>query len=413
MIDINLETELLSYCKTQFEQGSWANLVSFEVNDINESLDKASIALYIAAAHFQLGNIALGRKFFVFAKEWKCDVKLLSKVLYAGIYNNIGIQKLLLKDMENIEQYFSKGAMVSKYEVNPELSHVRLIREAGRFDILERVVETTKQRVSKLESNSEEAKSSEVSILKTEIELINHELTIMQKRRLAGMDEENLDDNKKKIEKFATSQLGQDLWVLEKTGYKKNGFFVEFGATNGILLSNTYLLEKKFDWSGICAEPNPEFFEKLKQNRNCIVSNECIGTKTGEMVKFVFAQEYGGMQTHMADDMHGEKRRAYQEQGHEMELETISLHDFLVKHNAPKQIDYLSIDTEGSEYEILQSFPFEQWDIRFFTVEHNFTERRKDIRSLLEGYGYKCQETKFDDWYERIESRFDDWYWKG
>ncbi|NBL00825.1 MAG: FkbM family methyltransferase, partial [Erysipelotrichia bacterium] len=140
-------------------------------------------------------------------------------------------------------------------------------------------------------------------------------------------------------------------------------------------------------------------FEELKQNRNCIVSNECIGAMTGEKVKFVFAQEYGGMQKHMGDDSHKDKRQAYLEQGHEMELETISLHDFLVKHNAPKQIDYLSIDTEGSEYEILENFPFDKWDVALLSVEHNFTENRKKIQNLLESKSFICVEVQWDTWY--------------
>ena len=82
-------------------------------------------------------------------------------------------------------------------------------------------------------------------------------------------------------------------------------------------------------------------------------------------------------------------------------LTTNSLEDFLEKHDAPRQIDYLSIDTEGSEYEILAAFPFEDWDIRLITVEHNFTPMREDIRTLLERHGYVRQEVEWDDWYAK------------
>ena len=67
-----------------------------------------------------------------------------------------------------------------------------------------------------------------------------------------------------------------------------------------------------------------------------------------------------------------------------------------------KNIDYLSIDTEGSEYEILSAFPFEKWNIRLITVEHNFTDKRRLIQSLMTSKGYGCKEIQWDDWYEKF-----------
>ena len=51
------------------------------------------------------------------------------------------------------------------------------------------------------------------------------------------------------------SQLAQDIFVVANTTHKKNNFFVEFGATDGITISNTYLLEKELNWKGILIEP--------------------------------------------------------------------------------------------------------------------------------------------------------------
>ena len=60
------------------------------------------------------------------------------------------------------------------------------------------------------------------------------------------------------------SQTDQDIMVLILTKFKKEGFFVEFGACDGINLSNTYLLEIEFNWNGIVAEAIPDHFSKLK-----------------------------------------------------------------------------------------------------------------------------------------------------
>jgi len=70
------------------------------------------------------------------------------------------------------------------------------------------------------------------------------------------------------------SQLGQDLWVLNKLNHKQNGFFIEIGAHNGIDLSNTYLMETEYSWKGICVECNKNIIQELKKNRNCHVCDK-------------------------------------------------------------------------------------------------------------------------------------------
>jgi hypothetical protein len=70
------------------------------------------------------------------------------------------------------------------------------------------------------------------------------------------------------------SQYKQDLFVLTQLGFKRNGFFVEFGATDGVELSNTYILEKQFDWSGILAEPAKCWHEALERNRKAFIEKK-------------------------------------------------------------------------------------------------------------------------------------------
>ena len=68
----------------------------------------------------------------------------------------------------------------------------------------------------------------------------------------------------------------------------------------------------------------------------------------------------------------------------------------------PKKIDYMSIDTEGSEFEILNSFDFNEYDIKVITCEHNYTEMREKIYALLSKNGYirkHSEYSMFDDWY--------------
>jgi len=249
--------------------------------------------------------------------------------------------------------------------------------------------------------------SARLKIFQTELETLHGELLLLQQGSEVATTSDDLstlnegtEEFKQVLKQYSVSQLGQDIWVLEQTNYKKSGFFVEFGATDGVSLSNTWLLEKKFAWQGICAEPNPKLYSQLIANRDCCISNDCVGAQTGEKVDFILADAYGGMLKHAELDNHADKRNAYAEfENNKVELETISLHDFLVKNNAPKEITYLSIDTEGSEFEILQNFPFEEWDIQYLTIEHNFTEQRERIHALLSRYGYVRKEVEWDDWY--------------
>ena len=75
-------------------------------------------------------------------------------------------------------------------------------------------------------------------------------------------------------------------------GRQTTRFFVEFGAADGMAKSNTYFLEKEMYWKGIVAEPNPNFAASVRKHRNCIVSDICVYSKSGERIEFL-ATEVG------------------------------------------------------------------------------------------------------------------------
>ena len=195
-------------------------------------------------------------------------------------------------------------------------------------------------------------------------------------------------------------QLAQDLWALWVSGQKTGGYFVEFGAASGVHLSNSWLLEKKMGWSGLLAEPNPVFFGSLRQNRSCTISTRCVYARTGEELEFVGTRtpEFSGISDFLAE-RDPQKGAADAER---FRVQTISLNDLLLEAGAPRTIDYLSADTEGSEFEILQAFDFDRWDVRAISVEHNFKANREKLYDLLTARGYRRQFTElscFDDWY--------------
>ena len=191
------------------------------------------------------------------------------------------------------------------------------------------------------------------------------------------------------------SQLGQDLWVafllnsiVTDRNPPKDRFFVEFGALDGKTFSNTFFLERQLHWRGILAEPIPEQFDACKKNRLCSVDNRCVWTTSGDTLNFNVvegANEFATISEFAATDTHASLRAARRK---EIRVETVSLVDLLREHDAPTEIDYLSIDTEGSEFEILKPFDFRSFTVKIISVEHNHTQQRNNIRRLLEKKGF-------------------------
>ena len=205
---------------------------------------------------------------------------------------------------------------------------------------------------------------------------------------------------------MSNSQLRQDLFVLSELDFKTGGYFVEFGATDGVSFSNSNLLESEFGWNGILAEPARKWHRHLRANRNAHIETDCVWSRSGETLTFN-ETEIAVLSTidRFSDSDHHAKERT---KGTRYTVNTISLDHLLEKHNAPRVIDYLSIDTEGSEYEILESFDFKKYRFRVITCEHNNTPNRQKIFELLSGHGYERKLTgvsQFDDWYVHSGTR--------
>lgn len=203
-----------------------------------------------------------------------------------------------------------------------------------------------------------------------------------------------------RLNPLSQAQLKQDLFVLSELGLKRGGFFVEFGAASGKELSNTWLLEKHFGWTGILAEPARCWHERLAANRSCIIDHDCVWKSTGAQLGFLEAAQpelctLDGFQHVNLPEKASAAATRYQ-------VKTVSLADLLVRHHAPAELDYLSIDTEGSEFEILRDFDFARYPFKVITCEHNFTPAREKIHALLTAAGYVRKYAKFSD--------FDDWY---
>jgi FkbM family methyltransferase len=218
------------------------------------------------------------------------------------------------------------------------------------------------------------------------LEKIEHELKL-SKTINGETDRWNIDE--KIGEKKYYSQCRQDKWIIEDIfDYKENGFFVDLGAADGIDISNTYMLEKKYKWKGICIEAEDSMFKKLKSNRSCICVNVCIDDYEKKQIKFTKGRGLiGGIIDQDTDN------KGFISSSEFDQMETFTLASFLDKYNAPKVIDYLSLDVEGAEHRIFRDFPFGQYKFLAMSIE----KPKKELLDILKKNGYiKIGSNDFD-----------------
>lgn len=193
------------------------------------------------------------------------------------------------------------------------------------------------------------------------------------------------------------SQHSQDRFLDEhifkgKTG----GVFVEIGAFNGEAFSNTCFFERFRGWTGLCVEPLPHHFEAMKTKRNCIMLNACISDVEGEedfLVCTGWCEMLSGLlKSYDPDHL---KRIDREIQEYNCSKTIVKVPTLVLSKTLPyfhlDNIDYCSIDTEGSEMQVLRSIDFEKTQIYCFTIENNYKDNT--IEKFMISKGYKKEKT--------------------
>lgn len=177
------------------------------------------------------------------------------------------------------------------------------------------------------------------------------------------------------------SQLGQDCFVDTLLKKKANGTFVEIGVGNGVNLSNTFFLEKFRNWNGLLCEPAKRFHASIRQNRKSRLVESAVLNISNVSVDFVEvegAAELSTVKNYVTMDNHSERKII------QYPVPAITFNDLCKDHLTGNHIDYLSIDTEGSEYDIIASISFDRFNISIISVEHNYDLKKLSlIRSVL------------------------------
>ena len=186
------------------------------------------------------------------------------------------------------------------------------------------------------------------------------------------------------------SQSKEDIYL--NTHYfkgKKNGTYVELGAVDGVLYSNTKFFQDTLNWKGILIEPLPSMFSLLKKNRpNDLVFNEIVSSYTSEL-EFKVSDEHPAVSTLAISQLKnwgfGSTKSIY------IKPKTLTS---IIKSTDISYIDLLSLDVEGHEYEVLQSWDFSVpiYIILIEQLEEN-KDKNKLCREILEKNCYTYSES--------------------
>lgn len=190
-------------------------------------------------------------------------------------------------------------------------------------------------------------------------------------------------------------------WVFDNIEFHDGEcFYVDIGAYDGLSSSNTAHFDINLGWNGICIEPHPDVFPILETNRkNSININACVSSINGE-VDFLSVKSPENSPSNWKPEMLSGICDEFSIQGKNRITNDLSTHggsteiikvkskllDDILKENLVTKVDYLSIDTEGSEFNILSSINFNEFDIRVISAENNYGSTK--VKNLLENNGY-------------------------
>ena len=198
------------------------------------------------------------------------------------------------------------------------------------------------------------------------------------------------------------SQIEQDKYYIENISRgKREGFYLDIGANDGVFTSNTATLDYSFGWKGICIEANPHLIPQLQNNRQHSTVVHCAVFNTnGEVTFEIPLSEHkdirGDLLSRITNADLDARNKKYFKKHFKDKTETTTVTSKTVttilqeNHKLPCTIDYMSLDTEGAELEALQGIDFSKITIKFMTIEHgNRKGMIEKLTDYLSPHGYK------------------------
>lgn len=169
-----------------------------------------------------------------------------------------------------------------------------------------------------------------------------------------------------------------------------SGTFLDLGANDGITLSNTYRLYE-MGWDGYCVEASPRAYQRLienQQNSKCI--NVAIGSYDGEIVLNESGELLGVGDTSLVSSTKPEEMQRWASVNMSFNIVTVRCVTFhtLLKEMGITKIDFLSIDIEGMELEVLPQIDFKKLGVRLACIEFNGKDKKK-YDEIMTPFGFR------------------------
>lgn len=186
------------------------------------------------------------------------------------------------------------------------------------------------------------------------------------------------------------SQYNQDI-VLYNNFFKdiKNGYFVDIGAHDGVSLSNTKFFEE-IGWNGICIEPQPDVYNKLKENRKCKTIRGVVSDLKNKKLEFCKITGYSSMLSGIIDyyDERHKERILSEIQSYENNTKEKIIVDNFNFNNLIEEtnINFLTLDTEGGEDKIINSINFDKYKIDIILFEDNYNDSFDKLNDNVKKY---------------------------
>ncbi len=195
---------------------------------------------------------------------------------------------------------------------------------------------------------------------------------------------------------FETDRIIEEYFSNDKI----SGNCAEIGATDGINGSNTLIFEKK-GWFCICVEPNPAYYEPLKRNRNIALPYACSDTDNESVDFFVYDignSNYSAISGLQADEKLVESHKHLIQNVTPIKVKTRTLNSILTECEFDKKFDFISIDTEGTELDVLKGFDIKKYEPTLFVIENNHND--PFIEEYLKQFNYiKDRRHEVNDFY--------------